>query len=83
MKNIKDYDIEKLEEELLNLGEKKYRAEQIFKWIYNENVVSFDDMTNLSLDLRNKLKQNYSLGIYKILVVKWDVNFVPQQELHL
>ena len=67
MKNIKDYDIEKLEEELLNLGEKKYRAEQIFKWIYKENVVSFDDMTNLSLDLRNKLKQNYSLGIYKIL----------------
>ncbi len=67
MKNIKDYDIEKLEEELLNLGEKKYRAEQIFKWIYKENAVSFDDMTNLSLDLRNKLKQNYSLGIYKIL----------------
>ena len=67
MKNIKDYNIESLKEELIKLGEKPYRAEQIFKWIYVENVTSFDDMTNLSLDLREKLKKNFSLCIFKIL----------------
>ena len=67
MKNIKDYNIEELKQEFVELGEKPYRAEQVFKWIYQDNVTSFDEMTNLSLDLREKLKQNYSLCIYKIL----------------
>ena len=67
MKNIKDYNIDDLKNELISLGEKPFRAEQIFKWIYQENVTSFDDMTNLSLDLREKLKQNHSLCIYNVL----------------
>ena len=56
MKNIKDYTIKELKEELEKLGEKPYRAEQIYKWLYKENVTSFDEMTDLSLDLREKLK---------------------------
>lgn len=67
MKNIKDYDLEALKEELISIGEKSYRAEQIFKWIYVDKVQTFDEMTNLSLELREKLKQNYTLGIFKIL----------------
>ena len=56
MKNIKDYTINELKEELKNLGEKPYRAEQIFKWLYQVNVTSFEEMTDLSLELREKLK---------------------------
>ena len=56
MKNIKDYNLEELKKELINLGEKPFRAEQIFRWIYVENVTSFDEMTNLSIELREKLK---------------------------
>ena len=67
MKNIKDYNISELKKELENLGEKPYRAEQIFKWLYKENVTSFDEMTDLSLDLREKLKKEYSICIFKIL----------------
>ena len=67
MKNIKDYNIEELKKEFLEIGEKPFRAEQVFRWIYKENVESFDDMTNLSLELREKLKQNYTMCIYKIL----------------
>ena len=67
MKNIKDYNLEELKKELIRIGEKPFRAEQIFKWIYQENVTSFDEMTNLSLELREKLKQNYSLCIFNIL----------------
>ena len=67
MKNIKDYNLEDLKKELIFLGEKPYRAEQIFKWIYTDNVENFDEMTNLSLDLRQKLKDNFTLCIFRIL----------------
>ena len=67
MKNIKDYDLQDLKDELVSIGEKGFRAEQIFKWIYQEKVKSFDEMTNLSLELREKLKQNYTICNYNIL----------------
>ena len=67
MKNIKDYDLEELKQEIENIGEKKFRAEQIFKWLYQEKVKSFDEMTNLSLNLREKLKENYTICNFKIL----------------
>ena len=54
--NIKNYNLEELQKIVEKLGEKKYRAEQIFNWIYKENVTSFDDMANLPLALREKLK---------------------------
>ena len=67
MKNIKDYNLEELKQELISLGEKPFRAEQIFKWLYIEKVHSFDEMTNLSLDLREKLKQNYDICNFNIV----------------
>ena len=67
MKNIKDYDLQDLKEELVNIGEKSFRAEQIFKWLYQDKVKSFDDMTNLSLELRKKLKANYTICNYNII----------------
>ena len=67
MKNIKDYDLEDLKKELVSIGEKPFRAEQIFKWLYQEKVKDFDEMTNLSLDLRKKLKENYTICNYEIL----------------
>lgn len=66
MKNIKDYNLEELKEEFIKLGEKPFRAQQVFEWIYKVNVTSFDEMTNLSKELREKLKNEYSLCTYKI-----------------
>lgn len=66
-KNIKNFDLEDLKEELKSINEKSYRAEQIFKWIYQDKVASFEEMTNLSLDLRKKLDENYSLGNFTIV----------------
>ena len=65
--NIKNYNLEELKEVLKELGEKPYRAEQIFKWIMQENVTSFDEMTNISIELRNKLKEKFDLHVFKIL----------------
>ncbi len=67
MENIKNYNLEELKQELIKMGEKQYRAEQIFKWIHQENITSFDEMTNISLELREKLKQKYTLGVFNIL----------------
>ena len=66
MKNIKDYNLEDLKQEMLSIGEKPYRAEQIFKWIYIDKVKSFEEMTNLSLELRKKLEENYTMCNFKI-----------------
>ncbi len=66
-KNIKDYNLDELKQLMVELGEKPYRAEQIFKWIFIENVTSFDEMTNISIDLRNKLKENFDLHIFNII----------------
>ena len=66
-KNIKNYNLDNLKEELKKLNEKPFRAEQIFTWIYRDRVSSFDDMSNLSLELREKLKENYVLGEFKIV----------------
>lgn len=67
MKNIKEYNLDELQNELVALGEKKYRAEQIFKWIYVDKVKKFDEMTNLSIELREKLKKEYTMCNFKIL----------------
>jgi len=67
MKNIKDYNLEDLKEEFIKLEEKPFRAEQVFKWLYTTNTTSFDDMTNLSLELRNKLQSQYTICNYEII----------------
>ena len=67
MKNIKDYNLDALKEEMKEIGEKPFRAEQIFKWLYEEKVTSFDEMLNLSLDLREKLKQEYTICNFEII----------------
>lgn len=64
--NIKNFDLDELKNELKNIGEKPFRAEQIFKWLYQERVNTFEEMTNLSLNLRKKLDENYRIGIFKI-----------------
>ena len=67
MSNIYDYDINDLEELLISLNEKKFRASQIWEWLYIKKVTSFDGMTNLSKDLIEKLKQNLSFDYIEII----------------
>ena len=65
-KNIKDYNFEDLKKEFESFGEKSFRASQVYEWIYKKKATSFDEMTNLSRDLRDKLNQNYNLGLFTI-----------------
>lgn len=56
--NINEFELEELEEYIESLGEKKFHAKQIFKWIHKLKVLSFDEMTDISKSLREKLKEN-------------------------
>ncbi len=56
MINLKDLTYEELENFLVSLGEKKFRAKQIFTWL-SRAVQSFDNMTDISKDLRKKLSE--------------------------
>lgn len=55
-----------LEADFVAMGEQKFRAGQVFQWL-SRGVRDFDDMTNLSKDLRRKLKENYRLYRPKVL----------------
>ena len=66
MNSIFDYTIEMLEEYFLSIGEKKFKAKQVFEWIYQKRVYNFDDMSNLSIDLRNKLKHDFDISLLKL-----------------
>ena len=56
MIDLKDFEYAELEEFIVGLGEKKFRAAQIFKWLH-EGVTSYDEMTDISKSLREKLKE--------------------------
>ena len=69
-KDIKSLNLEQLTEELLSIGEKKFRAKQIYSWIHQKLADSFDEMTNLSKDLREKLDREYTLSSLDVVEVQ-------------
>ena len=64
MKILQDYTIEELKEELKELDIPKFRYEQIYRWLYE--YADIDEMTNLPLELREKLKEKYTSNPIKI-----------------
>lgn len=61
-KNIRTLSLAQLEEALLEMGEKKFRAKQVHQWLWQKHAATFADMTNLSKGLREKLEQYYDIG---------------------
>ncbi len=62
-KNLFGYTLKALEEEMESLGEKKFRATQLYTWIYIKKVYDFDEMTDISKTFRETLKENYCLTL--------------------
>ena len=60
-KDIRQLTLEQLTLELLALEEKPFRAKQIYEWLWKKRATSFDEMTSLSKDLREKLKRDYEI----------------------
>ena len=62
-KNLFGYTFKALQEEMVSLGEKPYRAVQLFQWIYVKKVYDFDQMTDISKSFREVLKRDYCLTL--------------------
>ena len=72
MENIYNLTYEELENFLIDNNQKKYRASQIFEWLYDKRVSSYDEMTNLSKDLILLLKESFS--IEKLEIVSQEID---------
>lgn len=60
-KNIRHLNLKELEEYFEGIGEKKFRAKQVYEWLWQKGALNFADMTNLSKELRQRLGENFSL----------------------
>lgn len=61
IKNIRQLNLQELEQFFESIGEKKFRTRQVWEWLWQKHAHSFADMTNLSKELRQKLGENFSL----------------------
>lgn len=74
-KDIKSFSLEELKEEINSLGEKSFKAGQIYSWLHKKGAVSFEEMTDISKQLRENLEKNYDIyncSIEKKLVSVYD-----------
>ena len=88
MMNIYGIKREDLENYFLNLNEKKFKALQVFEWLYEKKVKSFFDMTNIKKEIQETLNKDFSFemiklvkkqedkGVKKYLFKLWDSNYV-------
>ena len=61
-KDIRKLSLDQLISEISELGEKPFRAKQVYEWLWKKSAVDFDEMTNLSLNLRELLQNHYSIN---------------------
>lgn len=66
-KDIKSYTFDELKKEIESIGEKAFRAKQIYEWLHVKLVDSFEEMTNLSKSLREKLEAQYEIPTVSML----------------
>ena len=72
MQSIYNMTKKKLEEYFESINDKKYRATQVYEWLYRSKVKSFDEMTNLKKDLIEKLKEDYFFDDIKLVIKQED-----------
>lgn len=66
LKDIRSLSYDELSKEILDLGFPKFRINQIFSWVHEKCVSSFDEMTNISKDMRAKLSEHFTFYTCKI-----------------
>ena len=73
---LKDFDkmsiysirLDQLEEYIVSIGEKKFRAKQIFDWLYKKGVTNFSDMKNVPKSLQEKLAEEFEITTLKTII---------------
>ena len=72
--NIYNLSLNELENYFLSINEKKYRASQVFDWLYKKRVKTFDDMTNLNSGIIERLKKDFTLDFISIVKEEHDTD---------
>ncbi len=67
MKDIKSLSYNEIQDEIKSIGEKAFRAKQIYEWLHVRGVKSFDEMSNISKALRDKLRYQYEIANIEML----------------
>ncbi|MBD8018095.1 MULTISPECIES: 23S rRNA (adenine(2503)-C(2))-methyltransferase RlmN [Kaistella] len=62
MKDIRTLSLEDLQKYFVTLGEKPFRAKQVYDWLWSKNLHSIEEMTNLSKELREKIALEYTIN---------------------
>jgi 23S rRNA (adenine2503-C2)-methyltransferase len=70
LQNIRHLSIPELENYFTTIGQPKFRVKQVHEWLWQKHAHSFDDMTNLSKDLRNKLAAEFTLPALQVETVQ-------------
>ena len=65
--DLRSLSYEELKNSLAEMGEKPFRANQIYEWLHKKHIQSIDEMTNISVALRNKLSEKYDFGRFEIV----------------
>jgi len=64
--DIRNLSLEALYEHFTQMGEKSFRAKQVYEWLWKKSCISFDEMSNISKELRQKLDENFIINKVKI-----------------
>ena len=67
MKSLYDFTLQELQEEMVGLNQKAYRATQIYSWLYQKRVNNIDDMSDVSASFRETLKNSYSIKLPEVI----------------
>ncbi len=70
MNNIYNYTIEELESYFINNGDKKFKAHQIYEWLYRKRIDNFDKMRNIKKEIIDKIKNEFCIDKIKIVAVR-------------
>jgi 23S rRNA (adenine2503-C2)-methyltransferase len=65
-RDIRKLKLDELKTFFAEHGEKAFRAQQVYEWLWNKAAKNFDQMTNLSVDLRDKLKEHFVINHIKV-----------------
>lgn len=65
-KDIRSLSLAELKESFLSIGEKPFRGQQVYEWLWKKSAQRFEDMSNLSKDLRQKLEATYAINVVKV-----------------
>src|SRR3954467_3519732 len=64
--DIRSLDLPTLQQHFKEMNEPTYRAKQVYQWLWEKSARTFEEMSNLSKDLRKKLDENFAINVVQV-----------------